>query len=377
MHSKPFEGNYPITQNYGGGHDGVDFGCPIGTPLYNFEKGKVVLAGFLADRFPAHLKNGENLAVIVQAESDGGFHAYFHLSEIAVKVGQILETGQYLGKSGNTGYSRGPHLHFAIYTRLYNITVDPAPYLAQAKNPSEFSKPPANNRFYAIKFGGWRSNVIQEIINAGIWSGTWKENEPKFLELNGLPPQGGYRAGMQVRIAPDPVVQVATPPQSQVDSVNKIPEPIPAPLPIQPQPEAISIPAPTPMPTVSIEKPFIFSDPIQPQLPEPEPIQQTLAERTMDLEQKLINTQKALEQAHETISKKPEQFSILKAWKGAEQVGVISASVVSGVGILTASFVAYQPVLREFVDPSTISIIGASLGVLSIAAKTIYTLFKR
>ena len=119
-------------------------------------------------------------------------------------------------------------------------------------NTTPTPQPPADNRFYTVQQGGWRSQVIQEIINAGIWQGTWQENEPKFLELNGLPPQGGYRAGMQVRIAPDP----------QVDSI-KVSEPAP----IQPQPEVQ--PAQPTMPTISVEKPIIFTDPVQPQLTAP------------------------------------------------------------------------------------------------------------
>jgi hypothetical protein len=131
-------------------------------------------------------------------------------------------------------------------------------------NTTPTPQPPADNRFYTVQQGGWRSQVIQEIINAGIWSGTWQENEPKFLELNGLPPQGGYTAGMQVRIAPDP----------QVDSI-KVSEPAP----IQPQPEVQ--PAQPTMSTISVEKPIIFTDPVQPQLPEPELIKETTATITM------------------------------------------------------------------------------------------------
>jgi murein DD-endopeptidase MepM/ murein hydrolase activator NlpD len=35
---------------------------------------------------------------------------------VAVNVGQQISKGQFIGLSGNTGYSSGPHLHFGVYT---------------------------------------------------------------------------------------------------------------------------------------------------------------------------------------------------------------------------------------------------------------------
>lgn len=65
---------------------------------------------------------------------------------------------------------------------------------------------------YQVKNGGWRSQVIQEIIDAGLWFGTWQENEQKFFELNGtVTPTGGWKSGDFVRynavIIPAPVVE--------------------------------------------------------------------------------------------------------------------------------------------------------------------------
>ena len=141
-------------------------------------------------------------------------------------------------------------------------------------NTTPTPQPTTDNRFYTVKVGGWRSQVIQEIINAGIWQGTWQENQANFDRLNPVTPQGGWSAGEVVRIADDP--------QPQVDSI-KVPEPtvspIATPFPIQPQPEVQ--PANPTMPTTSVEKPFIFSDPVQPQLPEPELIKETTATITM------------------------------------------------------------------------------------------------
>ena len=52
---------------------------------------------------------------------------YGHLSEIDVKVGQIIKIGQQVGKIGSTGRSTGPHLHYE--TRIDGDAVDPQKFL--------------------------------------------------------------------------------------------------------------------------------------------------------------------------------------------------------------------------------------------------------
>lgn len=52
---------------------------------------------------------------------------YGHLSEVLVRVGQFVEQGQVVARSGNTGLSTGPHLHFEI--RRFGEPVDPLPWL--------------------------------------------------------------------------------------------------------------------------------------------------------------------------------------------------------------------------------------------------------
>ena len=47
---------------------------------------------------------------------DGTMALYAHLREggVLVRVGQRVEKGQQIGLSGNTGFTSGPHLHFAL-----------------------------------------------------------------------------------------------------------------------------------------------------------------------------------------------------------------------------------------------------------------------
>ena len=67
--------------------------------------GKVTFAGWLG---------GYGNAVIIS--HPGGWKSlYGHLSKIIVKPGQYVRQGQIVAKSGNTGVSTGPHLHFEIH----------------------------------------------------------------------------------------------------------------------------------------------------------------------------------------------------------------------------------------------------------------------
>ena len=134
---KPFKGNYPVTSGYGGRtdpisgagafHNGIDFGVPANTPLYNLEDGVVVVAGVIDNFNP----KSPNLAVGVKADSDGVVAVCMHMNRIDVKVGQRLSGGQQIGLSGNTGYSTGAHLHFGLYSKLWNSTIDPTFLLSQ------------------------------------------------------------------------------------------------------------------------------------------------------------------------------------------------------------------------------------------------------
>ncbi|MEU1047137.1 M23 family metallopeptidase [Streptomyces sp. NPDC005897] len=106
-------------------HSGQDFAVPIGTNVVAAHGGTVVKAGGNgAGDGPAY-----GNAIVVK-HGNGTYSQYAHLSKINVKIGQIVKTGQSIAKSGNTGNSSGPHLHFEIRTTPnYGSAVDPVAFL--------------------------------------------------------------------------------------------------------------------------------------------------------------------------------------------------------------------------------------------------------
>lgn len=124
--------NYTLSAGFGQGgnmwsqkHSGQDFAVPIGTQVNSVHAGTVVKAG------PNGAGDGPAYGnAIVIKHDNGRFSQYAHLSKVGVKVGQKVSTGQEIARSGNTGNSSGPHLHFEIRTSAnYGTAINPVNYL--------------------------------------------------------------------------------------------------------------------------------------------------------------------------------------------------------------------------------------------------------
>lgn len=92
-----------------GYHTGTDFDASTGTSLYATKGGVVRFAGYSGGEGTAYGNH-----IIITSYYNGKFvrHLYAHMSSFAVKSGQRVKDGQYLGRSGNTGNTTGPHLHY-------------------------------------------------------------------------------------------------------------------------------------------------------------------------------------------------------------------------------------------------------------------------
>lgn len=98
-------------------HKGIDYAVPYGSNVVCTAKGKVIFAG---------QKSGYGYCVIV-SHGNGLDTLYAHLSSIQVKANQEVKVGQVIAKSGNSGRSTGPHLHYEV--RKNNQPVNPKLFL--------------------------------------------------------------------------------------------------------------------------------------------------------------------------------------------------------------------------------------------------------
>ena len=109
--TEPIQGNYTLSARYGqrgglwsgGWHTGLDFRVKSGTAVVAAANGKIISAGW-----------GGAYGYRIEIDHGNGYvTAYNHLSQIEVTEGQIA-AGQEIGKSGSTGNTTGPHLHFEV-----------------------------------------------------------------------------------------------------------------------------------------------------------------------------------------------------------------------------------------------------------------------
>ena len=98
-------------------HKGLDIAVAYGSAVKCAAAGKVIFAG---------VKGGYGNCVIVE-HGNGLATLYGHLSEILVEANDRVKVGQIIAKSGNTGRSTGPHLHYEVHKN--NQPINPRLFL--------------------------------------------------------------------------------------------------------------------------------------------------------------------------------------------------------------------------------------------------------
>jgi hypothetical protein len=125
----------PRSQNFGtnpggvnpaGGHTGIDFACPIGTPVYAPADGAIDFEGWCTDPTGGSnrwwLTDGAGIAIVLNAGANAPDFVMGHLNETCVNGGQRVRKGDLIGRTGNTGkWTTGPHLHFETLPPGYNL----------------------------------------------------------------------------------------------------------------------------------------------------------------------------------------------------------------------------------------------------------------
>ena len=90
-------------------HKGTDYAIPLNTPITANISGTI--------RYKTNDPKGYGNAVEILDDKGNVVQRYAHLNEFSVPNGSKIEAGQVLGKSGNTGRSTGPHLHFEDFQK--------------------------------------------------------------------------------------------------------------------------------------------------------------------------------------------------------------------------------------------------------------------
>ncbi|WP_031516625.1 M23 family metallopeptidase [Desulfofalx alkaliphila] len=95
-------------------HGGIDIPADTGTPIVSVSAGTVIVAA--SDQW-----NGNHVKIRDAMHQ----YTYCHMDSIDVKVGDIVQPGQVIGKVGSTGRSTGPHLHFEVVDLTNACRIDP------------------------------------------------------------------------------------------------------------------------------------------------------------------------------------------------------------------------------------------------------------
>ncbi|HXC06242.1 MAG TPA: peptidoglycan DD-metalloendopeptidase family protein, partial [Bacteroidia bacterium] len=236
----PFHGNYPITQGFGAqltdptlqafytqyglaGHDGIDFGVPMGTPLYAVDEGDVIWSG------PG------DYGTMVTIQHSWGETYYGHMTNTSVTVGEHVDKGQLIGYSGMSGEATGPHLHFGMKPKNpdmqngYYGKIDPMPFLpiGQGESISTLGPAGASSNPIASAIPALATTVLGASDSASptpsvIPSGTSTPAPTAMLTLTPTP--------SAITPTPTAISGVSTPAtaSAQTVSVTSTPTPVPS-----------------------------------------------------------------------------------------------------------------------------------------------------
>lgn len=173
---QPFTGDYPITQRYGekitdpNGHTGIDYACPVSTPILASADGTVMFAGWDPTGFGG-------CVIIRHTESVSTLYAHLALIPRRILAGTAVKQGEEIGYSGSTGNSTGPHLHFEVRKvwNDYKSHFDPMtlPIVSVDDNASKQQKPEKR----CLKAADQLEEAVQIVAPAGAWG--WSPNFDK------------------------------------------------------------------------------------------------------------------------------------------------------------------------------------------------------
>lgn len=105
------------TGEYSLAHKGIDLRAKEGTPVMAMNRGVVRIA-----------RTYRNYGKVMVVDHGLGLMTfYLHLSKIKANEGELVQQGQVIGLSGQTGYALSPHLHLSV--RINNNSIDPLKFM--------------------------------------------------------------------------------------------------------------------------------------------------------------------------------------------------------------------------------------------------------
>jgi RHS repeat-associated protein len=169
-------GDAPVTSEYGADrsdcdvcsdtHAGTDFGVASGTSVQSTAPGTVVRS--------AYSSSYGNVVIVDHGVQNGGtdhvYTLYAHLSNRTLSVGDNVPTGGEVGKSGSTGHSTGPHLHYEV------IVSDPE----EALTSSFYSDDRTRNRSELPVLLNGTESIVEECVEnnaSAVAQGTSAQSE--------------------------------------------------------------------------------------------------------------------------------------------------------------------------------------------------------
>lgn len=165
-------GNCNINQKYSNSHKGID----IVALINNRSSVDTVLAH--TDGEVIDIKTGTknkrgatgmaSYGNYIQIEHANGYTTFYaHLSEVYVKIGQIVKKGEEIGYMGDSGNATGIHLHFEIRkNKTYESNINPINYLNSAL--PGINKRSVSYRVYSNTSKKWLSTVKDGITSGNV-----------------------------------------------------------------------------------------------------------------------------------------------------------------------------------------------------------------
>jgi len=105
-----------ITHKDAGSRYAIDIAMPVGSAVHAAREGVVINVAhkFFRGGTTQEVRDEANFVQILHDDGTTAVYGHLQLDTVRVRPGQRVQRGEFIANSGNTGYSSGPHLHFAV-----------------------------------------------------------------------------------------------------------------------------------------------------------------------------------------------------------------------------------------------------------------------